>query len=101
MIILCFSTKRTRVIDDESDYFTVHNQWISQEEKHALQEREDKLKSQKHGRSDRKFTLDFAGRKVVEEDSTLGMYACTRTYVCMCMYICVCIIICVCMCMYV
>lgn len=66
------SAKRTQVIDDESDYFTVHSQWLSRDEKHALKEREDKLKSQMHSRSGKTFTLDFADRKVTEEDVLLG-----------------------------
>ena len=70
-----FSVRRTQVIDDESDYFATNNKWISTKERDALQQRKDQLHNQKHAsRLDKKFTLDFAGRRVIEDGETVNMY---------------------------
>ncbi|XP_043933424.1 activating signal cointegrator 1 [Protopterus annectens] len=70
------SVSRTKVIDDESDYFsTDSNQWLSKQEREALRKREEELRELRHAsRLERKITLDFAGRKVVEEPSELSEY---------------------------
>ena len=64
-----FSVRRTKVIDDESDYFaTDAGTWLSKGEKEALEKRKEELHAQRHAsRKDRKVTLDFAGRTVIEE----------------------------------
>ncbi|XP_071512017.1 activating signal cointegrator 1-like [Diadema antillarum] len=64
------SERRTQVMDDQSDYFSSDsNQWLSGKEKGDLRRREDELREQRHGsRLQKKFTLDFAGRKVVEQE---------------------------------
>ena len=56
------------MIDDESDYFSVDDRWLSKTAREKLRKREEELRSQRHAsRKDRKVvTLDFAGRKVVE-----------------------------------
>lgn len=65
------SVRRTKVIDDESDYFASDSKWLSKKERKVLKEKEDKLQQLKHGsRRDKKVTLDFAGRKVIEEKPT-------------------------------
>lgn len=63
------SAKRTHVIDDESDYFaTDSNQWLQSGERKALQCKEAELRERRFAsRRDRKVTIDFAGRRVVEE----------------------------------
>ena len=68
--------KRTQVIDDESDYFSTNsNQWLSTNERESLRKREQELRSVRHAsRKDRKVTLDFAGRKVVEEEQKVNVY---------------------------
>lgn len=70
------SARRTQVIDDESDYFsTDSNRWLSQTERDKLRKREEELRSIRFAsKKDRKITLDFAGRQVIEEDSTVDMY---------------------------
>ncbi|XP_072038298.1 activating signal cointegrator 1-like isoform X2 [Amphiura filiformis] len=71
------SVRRTQVIDDESDYFAVDtNRWLSDQERDALKKRKQELHKQKHAsRLDQKFTLDFAGRRVFEDDgSGVNMY---------------------------
>ncbi|XP_076104447.1 activating signal cointegrator 1-like [Mytilus galloprovincialis] len=70
------SARRTQVIDDESDYFaTDSNRWLSNKEREKLRKREEELRSQRFAsRKDRKITLDFAGRQVLEENNTVDMY---------------------------
>lgn len=70
------SVRRTQVLDDESDYFaTDSNQWLSPNERAALRKREEELREMRHAsRKDRKITLDFAGRTVLEEDGNLKQY---------------------------
>ncbi|KAJ8304364.1 hypothetical protein KUTeg_017947 [Tegillarca granosa] len=61
--------RRTQVIDDESDYYaTDSNKWLSTKEREMLRKREEELRSVRHAsKKDRKITLDFAGRRVIEE----------------------------------
>ena len=69
--------RRTQVIDDESDYFSSDSKWLSKADREALRKREEELRSQRHAsRKDRKVTLDFAGRRVleVENDAGVNMY---------------------------
>lgn len=42
------SVRRTRVIDDECDYFTTNSKWLSRQDRDTLQKREDELHSQRH-----------------------------------------------------
>ncbi|XP_051652407.1 activating signal cointegrator 1 isoform X2 [Manacus candei] len=70
------SVRRTQVIDDESDYFaTDSNQWLSKQEREALQKREQELRELRHAsRLARKITIDFAGRQILEEDNSMAEY---------------------------
>ncbi|CAN2391531.1 Thyroid hormone receptor interactor 4, partial [Pristimantis euphronides] len=70
------SERRTHVIDDESDYFsTDSNQWLSQAERETLCKKEQELQELRHAtRLSRKVTIDFAGRKVIEEAGNLIEY---------------------------
>ena len=62
------------MIDDESDYFSVDDRWLSKADKEKLKKREEELRAQRHtSRKDRKITLDFAGRKVVEVSESNGV----------------------------
>ena len=64
--VVCVSAKRTQVIDDESDYFSTSSRWLNKKERSALEKRETELREKKHAsRLDRKVTLDFAGRQVL------------------------------------
>lgn len=71
-----FSVRRTQVLDDESDYFaTDSNQWLSPVERETLRKREEELQELRHAsRKDCKITLDFAGRRVLEEGENLNQY---------------------------
>ncbi|KAM3877415.1 activating signal cointegrator 1 [Diretmus argenteus] len=70
------SVRRTQVLDDESDYFaTDSNQWLSPNEREKLRKKEEELRELRHAsRKDRKITLDFAGRKVLDEGDNLSEY---------------------------
>lgn len=70
------SVRRTQVLDDESDYFaTESNQWLSPGEREKLKKKEEELRELRHAsRKDRKITLDFAGRQVIDEGNNLNEY---------------------------
>ncbi|XP_053318517.1 activating signal cointegrator 1 [Spea bombifrons] len=70
------SVRRTQVIDDESDYFSSDtNQWLSEAEREAIRRREQELQDLRHAsRLSRKVTIDFAGRKVLDEGEDLAEY---------------------------
>ncbi|XP_021936122.1 activating signal cointegrator 1 isoform X2 [Zootermopsis nevadensis] len=69
------SERRTKVIDDESDYFPVNSIWLSKAEREKLQQQEEELQARHHlSRLDRRLTLDFAGRKVLECDDPEYFY---------------------------
>lgn len=62
------SEKRTTIIDDESDYFKANSVWLSDAERKKLAKLEEEVRDKKHSsRLNRKVTLDFAGRQIVEE----------------------------------
>ena len=68
---MLFSKRRTTVVDDESDYFKVDSQWLSEKDRAALKKKEDELRDVKYGsRLSRgvHVTLDITGRSVTEED---------------------------------
>uniref|UniRef100_A0A8C6RNE5 Thyroid hormone receptor interactor 4 n=1 Tax=Nannospalax galili TaxID=1026970 RepID=A0A8C6RNE5_NANGA len=70
------SIRRTQVIDDESDYFASDsNQWLSKVERETLQKREEELRELRHAsRLSKKVTIDFAGRKILEDQNPLAEY---------------------------
>ncbi|KAJ4448144.1 hypothetical protein ANN_10157 [Periplaneta americana] len=70
-----YSERRTKVIDDESDYFRSNSVWLSKAEREKLQQKEEELRAKRHSsRLDRKITLDFAGRQVLEDDESEIFY---------------------------
>ncbi|XP_008335293.1 activating signal cointegrator 1 isoform X2 [Cynoglossus semilaevis] len=70
------SVRRTQVLDDESDYFAAEsNQWLSPGEREKMIKKEEELRAIRHAsRKDRKITLDFAGRQVIDEGNDLTEY---------------------------
>jgi activating signal cointegrator 1 len=67
------SEKRTTVIDDESDYFKENSVWLNDVERKKLERLQNDLREQKHAsRLNRKLTLDFAGRQVIEDKPELS-----------------------------
>ena len=66
--VVFYSTKRTKVIDDEADYFSMDNRWLTKNQQKAIAKRDKELREKRFAsRLDRKFTLDFAGRRIVED----------------------------------
>ncbi|XP_077570030.1 activating signal cointegrator 1 [Stigmatopora nigra] len=69
------SAKRTQVLDDESDYFATTSQWVSSAERDRLRKKEEELRDLRYAsRKDRKITLDFAGRQVLDEGNNMKEY---------------------------
>ncbi|XP_023187655.1 activating signal cointegrator 1 isoform X1 [Xiphophorus maculatus] len=70
------SVRRTQVLDDESDYFAAEsNQWLSPNEREKMRKMEEDLRELRHAsRKDRKITLDFAGRRVIDEGNDMNEY---------------------------
>lgn len=55
--------QRTKVIDDEGEYFSSSSPWLSKEEREYLQKKEEEAHQKKHAsRLQKKFTFDFAGK---------------------------------------
>lgn len=67
------------MIDDECDYYaTDSNQWLSNEDREKLRKRDEELRKSRHGsRLEKKFTFDFAGRRIIEteDESAKQMYS--------------------------
>lgn len=64
------SERRTRVIDDNSDYYSSDNKWLTTEQRELIRKKEEELRAEQHAsRRQQKVTLDFAGRQVVKEES--------------------------------
>ncbi|KAJ8718082.1 hypothetical protein PYW07_006012 [Mythimna separata] len=62
------SERRTRVTDDDSDYFSAGSVWLNATEKDKLEKYQQTLHDKKHGsRLNKKMTFDFAGRQIVED----------------------------------
>lgn len=68
------SEKRTKVYDDENDYFNLNSRWLNQEDKMKLQKREEELRSKRFDRRNQKVTIDLFGRKIVAEKNNAGLY---------------------------
>ncbi|XP_046398921.1 activating signal cointegrator 1 [Ischnura elegans] len=67
--------KRTKVIDDEMDYFSSSSPWLSKEEREELRKRELELKEKRDSsRKNKTISFDFAGRRVIEEESFNDVY---------------------------
>ncbi|KAK3893874.1 hypothetical protein Pcinc_002316 [Petrolisthes cinctipes] len=68
------SEKRTKVYDDENDYFSTNSKWISHDDKMKLIQREEELRKRRFERRNQKITIDLFGRKIVAEEETAGVY---------------------------
>ncbi|KAJ8884242.1 hypothetical protein PR048_016099 [Dryococelus australis] len=69
------SERRTKVIDDESDYFAANSVWLTKAEREKLQEKEAEMRAKRHAsQRNKKITLDFAGRQVIEEKENAEVY---------------------------
>jgi len=64
------SAKRTTVIDDQMDYYSVNSGWLSSKQREQLQKKVEQQQEKKHeSRKTKKITIDFAGRQVYEDKS--------------------------------
>lgn len=64
------SERRTRVIDDNADYYSSDNKWLTLEQREMIRKKEQELRAEQHAsRRQQKVTLDFAGRQVVKEEA--------------------------------
>lgn len=63
------------MIDDNSDYYSSDNKWLTPEQRELVRRKEAELKAeQEASRRRHKVTLDFAGRQVLasqEEEATM------------------------------
>lgn len=74
IIKIIYSARRTKVIDDESDYYQSNSIWLSHEERKKLQKQEEEELTRKHAsRLDRKVAIDFMGRVIVDEDQSINL----------------------------
>lgn len=75
MIICQFfpSTKRTQVIDDECDYYTMsNNNWLSKNERHEMSQHEILLTESKHGsRLNKGMKINLEGQIVNEDNENI------------------------------
>lgn len=70
---ICFSARRTKVIDDQSDYFQSNSTWLSTSEREKLQKQETEAHALKHmSRLDRRVVMDLTGREVFCKDQAAG-----------------------------
>jgi len=68
------SAKRTQVIDDESDYFNTNSKWLNSNQRELLEKKQEEIREKRFGsKIGKTFTLDFAGRKVIDEQKTVDL----------------------------
>jgi len=62
------TASRTKVIDDQSDYFASENPWLSEQEKGIMKKKQEAYDDMKNRlKRKTKVTIDFAGRRIIEE----------------------------------
>lgn len=60
--VFVFSEQRTRVIDDDSDYFQLDSVWLTPKEREQLKKYKKEIQDKKHvSKLNRKVNFDFAG----------------------------------------
>ena len=61
------SAQRTKIYDDQSDFFNTGGAWLNEAERKKLIEKQAKIYDERFGaRRHRKVALDFAGRQIVD-----------------------------------
>lgn len=69
------SARRTKVIDDESDYYQSSNIWLNPAEREKLGRQEAEASARKHmSRLNKKVTIDFMGRVVTEDNQLVNQF---------------------------
>lgn len=61
------SEKRTKVIDDENDYYQLDSKWLTEKQRKVLNKKKEEMDELMNDRKKQTFSFDFAGRKIVEE----------------------------------
>lgn len=56
-----YSAKRTTVIDDQMDYYSVNSGWLSSKQREQLQKKVEQQEKKHELRKTKKITIDFAG----------------------------------------
>nr|XP_012234045.1 PREDICTED: activating signal cointegrator 1 [Linepithema humile] len=63
------SARRTKVIDDESDYYQSNSTWLTATEREKLQKQEADMQARKHAsRLNKRIAIDFMGREIEENE---------------------------------
>lgn len=68
------SERRTKVHDDESDYFNTNSRWLSEGDRTKLRDREEELRTKRFSRGGQTVTLDLANRRVVADEHLTAIY---------------------------
>lgn len=68
------SERRTRVLDDESDYFSLDSRWLAEGDREKLRQREEELRAKRFSRGGQTVTIDLVSRRVVEDEWTTAIY---------------------------
>ncbi|XP_032670487.1 activating signal cointegrator 1 [Odontomachus brunneus] len=67
------SARRTKVIDDQSDYYQSSSIWFSASEREKIQKQEAEAYAHKHmSRLDRRIAVDLMGREVTGQDQAIS-----------------------------
>ena len=65
------SEKRTKVYDDQNDYFQSGSTWLNPEKKEKLQKLEQEMKEKKYDKKNSLYTIDILGRKVLSDSKQI------------------------------
>ncbi|KAA0202439.1 hypothetical protein HAZT_HAZT001402 [Hyalella azteca] len=63
------SEKRTKVYDDECDYFNSNSRWLSKGDREKMQALENEMTAKKYDRSENRITIDLLGRKIITDET--------------------------------
>lgn len=68
----CFSSSRTKIIDEDEDYYDMNNKWLSDKQRKKVKEHLEKEKERQETLESRlnkslKITLDVENRKAIQE----------------------------------
>ena len=68
------SERRTRVLDDQSDYFSVDSRWLAEGDREKLRQREEELRAKRFSRGGQTVTIDLVGRRAVADEHSTTIY---------------------------
>lgn len=64
--------RRTKVIDDQNDYFQTDSNWLSNKERTLMKKKKDEVYDIMHGRKKTTVTFDFDGKTVIEDKPVIN-----------------------------